>query len=50
MLQLPASDRRLFVHSPPAARLAFISGRGEREYVLDASPDHLNDNTISEYR
>jgi hypothetical protein len=37
--------------APPAALLAFIdaSGRHEREYVLDPSPDYLNDNTVSEY-
>lgn len=33
----------------PQAILAFIGNRGEREYVLDPSPDYLNDNTISKY-
>lgn len=42
---------RVYVcNAPPAALLAFISGRGEAEYVLDPSPGYLNDNTVSEYR
>lgn len=42
---------QLYVHrAAPRELLAFIDGRGEREYVLDPSPDYLNDNTVSEHR
>jgi len=36
----------------PRELLAFIdaSHRREREYVLDPSPDFLNDNTVAEHR
>jgi hypothetical protein len=38
-------------HAPPLSLLAFIdaSNRHEREYVVDPSPDYLNDNTVREY-
>lgn len=43
---------RVYVHrAGPLELLAFTdaSNRGEREYVLDPSPDCLNDNTVSEH-
>lgn len=41
---------RVYVHrAAPRELLAFIDGRHEREYVLDPSPDYLNDKTVSEY-
>ncbi len=41
---------QVYVHrADPLELLAFIdsSGRGEAEYVLDPSPEYLNDNTIT---
>lgn len=43
---------QVYVHrAVPSELLAFIdaSNRHEREYVLHASPDYLNDNTVSQY-